>query len=103
MLLEKIIPKTGYHLVKEIQREETTKSGLYIPNQKSYRILFGEVVKSGPGELTKGGERADSELVPGDKIHFLTSGANSIPGIKDHLLVREINILAKEQNEPADL
>ena len=92
----KIEPLADRVVVKPIEREEMTKSGLVLPDTAKERPQEGEVIAVGPGRLTDDGKRIAMDLKAGDRVIYAKYGGTEIK-IDDQELVilRESDILAK--------
>ena len=54
-MVTKLQPMADRVLVKPIEREEVTKSGIYLPDTVKEKPQEGEVIAAGPGKLTESG------------------------------------------------
>jgi len=92
----KIEPLADRVVVKPIEREEMTKSGLVLPDTAKERPQEGEVIAVGPGRLTDDGKRIAMDLKAGDRVIYAKYGGTEIK-IDDQELVilRESDILAR--------
>lgn len=81
-------------LVKPIEPESKTVSGLYLPEQSKERPVQGEVVATGPGKLLDNGKRAHLSVKKGDKVVYgkYAGSEVEIKGVK-HLILRETELL----------
>ena len=57
-------------VVKPAAREETTRSGLVLPDTSTERPQRGEVLAVGPGRVTDEGTRLAMEVKVGDTVLF---------------------------------
>jgi chaperonin GroES len=57
-------------VVKPTPREETTKSGIVLPDTAKERPQEGTVLSVGPGRLLDDGKREEMDLQPGQKVIF---------------------------------
>ena len=82
-------------LVKRVESETRTGSGLYIPETAKEKPQQAEVIAIGTGRLTDNGETIDLVVKPGDRILFGKYAGDEIKleGI-DHIILRESDILA---------
>jgi chaperonin GroES len=71
-------PLSDHVVVKPLEDETTTKSGLVLPDSAKEKPQRGEVVAIGSGKLLENGTRAAMEVKPGDKILFAKYGPNEI-------------------------
>ena len=70
----KIEPLADRVVVKPIEREEMTKSGLVLPDTAKERPQEGEVIAVGPGRLTDDGKRIAMDLKAGDRVIYAKYG-----------------------------
>ena len=82
-------------VVKAVEREEQTASGLYLPDTAQEKPQEAIVVAVGPGKLQDNGTRVPIDLNEGDKILFSKySGTEIKQGAEEYLILRESDILA---------
>jgi chaperonin GroES len=82
-------------VVKAIEREEVTSSGIYLPDTAKEKPQEGRIQAVGPGRLLDSGERAPMELKEGDREIFAKyAGTEFKLGGEDLLILRETDILA---------
>ncbi len=81
-------------LVKPLDAETKTASGLYLPEAAKERPMKGKVVSMGPGKMLDSGERLTLSVKKGDTVLFgKYSGTEvEIKNIK-HLIIRESELL----------
>lgn len=81
-------------LVKPVERESKTESGLYLPESSKERPVQGKVVAVGPGKRLDNGKRAEMSVKKGDTIVYgkYAGSEVEIKGI-EHLILRESEIL----------
>ena len=95
MDISKIKPLGDRVLVKPLNREEKTKSGIIIPETSKERPEEGQVLAIGPGAINDKGERKPIEVKVGQKVMFTKYGPNEIKVENEELLiVSEKDILA---------
>jgi len=83
-------------VVRPIKREETTKSGIILPDTAKEKPQEGEVIAVGPGKLTDDGMRIEMEVKKGDKIMYAKYAGTEIKLDDEELLIlRESDVLAK--------
>lgn len=95
--IKKIKPLSDRILVKPISQEETTASGIVIPDTATKeRPEQGEVLAVGPGRINEQtGQRLKMSVKVGQKIMFTKYGPNEIKiGHKEYLIVKEEDVLA---------
>ncbi|MCA9287876.1 MAG: co-chaperone GroES [Phycisphaerales bacterium] len=83
-------------LVKPIEAETRTASGLYLPETAKEKPMQGKVVAAGPGKLLDNGKRATLSIKTGDTVVFgKYAGTDVTVGGKELKIMRERDILAK--------
>jgi chaperonin GroES len=82
-------------VVKPLQRDEVTKSGIVLPDTAKEKPQRGEVVAVGRGRLTDGGERLPMDVSTGDQVLFAKyAGTEFKLEDEDFLILSEKDILA---------
>jgi chaperonin GroES len=82
-------------VVKPKGREETTKSGIVLPDTASEKPQQGEVIAVGPGRVLDNGKRADIDVKIGDLVLFAKYSGTEFKLEDDDLLVlSERDVLA---------
>jgi chaperonin GroES len=81
-------------LVKPIEAETKTASGIYLPETAKEKPVRGTIVATGPGKLLDNGKRAQMSVRSGDTVVYgKYSGTEvEIKGVK-HLILRETELL----------
>lgn len=81
-------------LVKPIEPESKTASGIYLPESAKERPVKGKVVAVGPGKRLDNGKRAEMSVKKGDTVVYGKYAGSEIE-IKgeDHLILRETELL----------
>ena len=82
-------------LVKRIEAETTTASGLFIPDSAKEKPLEAEVVAVGNGRALDNGEIRAVTLKSGDRVLFgkYTGDEVKLDGV-EHIILREEDVLA---------
>ena len=81
-------------LVKRVEAEETTATGIIIPDTAKEKPQEGEVVAVGPGKRLDNGSVQEMGLKKGDKILFSNYGGTDVKvDGEDYLIMREDDIL----------
>jgi chaperonin GroES len=82
-------------VVKPLEEEEVTPSGIVLPETAKEKPQKGEVLAVGPGARNDEGERVAMDISVGDKVLFAKYGGTEIKVDGDKLLIlRESDILA---------
>jgi chaperonin GroES len=91
----KLKPLGDRLLVKPLEEEETTASGLVIPDTAKEKPQKGKVLAVGDGKL-EDGERIPLDVAEGDEVLYSKYGGTDITVDGEDLLVlRESDVLAK--------
>ncbi len=90
-----IQPLADRVVVKPVEEQEVSKSGIIIPDTAKEKPMEGEIIEVGSGRLTDDGTKVDLEVKKGDRILYgKYSGTEiSIDG-DDYLIMRESDIFA---------
>jgi chaperonin GroES len=93
--MKKIKPLSDYLLIEPLQKENTTASGIVIPDTVKEKPQEGKVVAAGAGRKNKKGELVPMEVKVGDVVVYKKWGGTDIKvDNKELLLVKEEDILA---------
>jgi len=93
----KLQPMGNRLVVKPMQSEEKTKSGIYLPDTAKEKSQEGKVIAVGPGRVTDEGKRIPMEVEVGDIIIYAKYGGSEIKIDEEELIImREDDILAKK-------
>ena len=81
-------------LVRPLEAEEKTTSGIYLPESAKEKPMQGKVVSLGPGKLLDNGERVKPGVKKGDTVVYGKYSGTEVE-IKNatHLIVRESELL----------
>ncbi len=95
-MASKLIPLADRVVVKAVDREEVTKSGLVLPETAKEKPQEGKVIAVGPGKLSEAGKRIALDLKEGDTVIFAKYAGTEIKlEEEEYLILRESDILAK--------
>jgi chaperonin GroES len=93
----KLQPLADRVLVKPMEKEEKTKSGIYLPDTAKEKPQEGEIMAVGPGKMTDEGKRIPMDLKVGDRVIYAKYGGTEIKVDDEELIIlRESDILAKK-------
>jgi chaperonin GroES len=96
--MAKLQPLGDRVVVKPLEREEVTKSGIVLPGTAQEKPQEGEVIAVGPGRVLDNGQRVSIELKTGDRVLFAKYAGTEFKLEDDELLVlSERDILAQIQ------
>ena len=83
-------------VVKPTERDETTKSGLVLPDTARERPQEGSIVAVGPGDIQEDGKRKPMDVNVGDVVVYSKfAGTEMKEEEDDFLILRQSDILAK--------
>ena len=83
-------------LVKPAEREEQTKSGIFLPDTAQEKPQEGTIIEVGPGRVTDEGKHIPMDLKKGDLVLYAKYGGTEIKEEgEEYLLLTERDILAK--------
>ena len=92
----KLKPLGDRLIVQAIEEEETTASGIVLPDTAKEKPQRGKVLAVGDGALNDDGERTPVDVAEGDEVLYSKYGGTEITVEGDDLLVlRESDVLAK--------
>jgi chaperonin GroES len=90
-------PMADRVLVKPLEKEEKTKSGIYLPDTAKEKPQEGEVIAVGPGKMSEDGKRIVMDIKVGDTLIYAKYGGTEIKVDDEELMIlRESDILAKK-------
>jgi len=93
--MAKLRPLADRIVVKAVEREEMTSSGLVLPDTAKEKPQEGNVIAVGPGKLLDSGDHVAPELKEGDRVIFSKySGTEFKLDGEDLLIMSERDILA---------
>ncbi|CAG0951180.1 10 kDa chaperonin [Phycisphaerales bacterium] len=81
-------------LVKPMDPETKTASGIYLPEASKEKPVKGEVIATGPGKRLDNGKRGEMSVRKGDTVVYGKYAGTEveIKGVK-HLILRESELL----------
>ena len=83
-------------IVEVLEDEDTTESGIVLPDTAKEKPQRGRVLAVGPGGRDEDGEYIPIDLAEGDEIIFSKYGGTEIKlGVDEVLILRESDVLAK--------
>jgi chaperonin GroES len=93
----KLKPLGDRLIVRAIEEEETTASGIVLPDTAKEKPQIGEVLAAGDGKLDDNGKRIPLDVKAGDKVLYSKYGGTETKDPKtgeDLLVLRESDVLA---------
>lgn len=91
----KLAPLADRVVVKPLEKEEVTKSGLVLPDTAKERPQEGKVLAVGPGRVLDDGNRLAMEVKVGQTVLYAKYAGTEFKLDDDELLIlREADVLA---------
>lgn len=88
-------PLSDRLVIKPIEQEEVTPSGIVLPETAKEKPQKGEVLAAGPGARDDNGKRIAMEVKVGDKVLYAKYAGTEIKiDSEKYLILRESDILA---------
>jgi chaperonin GroES len=92
----KLQPLADRLIVEVLEEEESTESGIVLPDTAKEKPQRGRVLAVGPGARDTDGKRIQLDVVEGDEVIFSKYGGSEIKvGSDEVLILRESDVLAK--------
>ncbi len=92
----KLKPLGDRLIIKVVEEEETTASGILLPDTAKEKPQKGKVVAVGKGRIDDNGKRIALDVEEGDEVLYSKYGGTEIKVEGEDLLVlRESDVLAK--------
>ena len=92
----KLKPLGDRLIVKAVEEEETTASGIVLPDTAKEKPQRGKVLAAGDGKVNDDGKRVPLDVSEGDEVLYSKYGGTDIVVDGEDLLVlRESDVLAK--------
>lgn len=90
----KLVPLADRVVIKQLEAEETTKSGIVLPGQSKEKPQQAEVIAVGPG-LVVDGEKVPMEVKVGDHVIYGKFAGTEVKlDGETVIIVRQTDILA---------
>ena len=82
-------------VVRARPKDETTSSGIVLPDTASEKQQEGSVLSVGPGRVLDNGQRVAMDVKPGDAVLFAKYAGTEVTLDGDeYLVIRETDLLA---------
>ena len=90
----KLVPLGDRIVLKQLEAEETTKSGIVLPGQSKEKPQQAEVIAVGPGGMVDGKE-IKMEVKAGDKVIYSKYAGTDVKiNEEEYIIVKQNDILA---------
>jgi chaperonin GroES len=95
MAKTKLQPLFDNILIRPLEAEQKTASGIILPDSAKEKPQMGEVVAAGPGKITPKGEQEKIVVKVGQKVMYKKWGGNEVKiNGEELILVEQKDILA---------
>ena len=92
----KVVPLTDHIVLKPVEQEEVTASGIVIPDSAKEKPQHGIVIAVGPGKMNDAGVVETIELGDGDRILYQKyTGQEVTVDAEDYIVIRFQDVLAR--------
>ena len=90
----KLVPLSDRVVLKQLEAEETTKSGIILAGKAQEKPQEAEVIAVGPGGIVDGKEIV-MQVKPGDKVIYSKYSGNEVKlDGEEYIIVKQNDILA---------
>ena len=90
----KLVPLGDKVVIKQMEAEEKTKSGIVLPTQSKEKPQEAEVIAVGPGGKVKG-EEIEMMVKPGDRVIYSKYSGKEVKfDGETYIIIRQSDILA---------
>jgi len=81
-------------VIKQVEKEETTKSGIVLPGSAQEKPQIAEVIAVGPGGMVDGKE-IKMEVKPGDKVIYSKYAGTEVKyDGQEYIIIKQSDVLA---------
>ena len=95
-MARKLTPLGDRLVIKSVEREESTKSGIILPDTAKERPQEGKVIEVGPGRVTDDGKRIPMDIKKGDSVVYSKfAGTEFTEDEEEYIILAERDVLAK--------
>ena len=91
----KLKPLGSRVVIKALDREETTKSGIFLPDTAKEKPMEGRVLAVGPGGFDKNGNKVTMTIKEGDRVLYQKyAGTEFKMEGEEYLVIAQDDVLA---------
>ncbi|AEE97415.1 MAG: chaperonin GroES [Clostridiales bacterium] len=81
-------------VIKQVEKEETTKSGIVLPGTAQEKPQIAEVIAVGPGGIVDGKE-VKMEVKPGDRVIYSKYAGTEVKyDGEEYIIIKQSDVLA---------
>ena len=96
----RVVPLTDHIVLRQVQMEEMTSSGLVIPDSAKEKPQHGLVAAVGPGKMNEAGVVDTIDLRKGDRVLYQKyTGQDITVDKEDYIIIRFQDVLAKLEED----
>ena len=96
----RVVPLTDHIVLRQVQMEEMTSSGLVIPDSAKEKPQHGLVAAVGPGKMNEAGVVDTIDLQKGDRVLYQKyTGQDITVDKEDYIIIRFQDVLAKLEED----
>ena len=96
----RVVPLTDHIVLRQVQMEEMTSSGLVIPDSAKEKPQHGLVAAVGPGKMNEAGVVDTIDLKKGDRVLYQKyTGQDITVDKEDYIIIRFQDVLAKLEED----
>jgi chaperonin GroES len=82
-------------VIKVLESEEKTKSGIVLPDTAKEKPQMGEILAVGPGKTLENGQKVPMEVKVGDKVLFAKYAGTEVKlDDEEYMVLKESDVLA---------
>ena len=90
----KLKPLDNRVIVEQVEAEEKTKGGIFLPDTAKEKPQIGMIIAAGPGKLLDDGKRGAMSVAKGDKVIYGKYMGNDVEiDGKKYVILRESDLL----------
>jgi chaperonin GroES len=94
--MAQLIPLDDHVIIKPLEDEQTTASGIIVSSEKKEKPTKGTVIAVGPGENDEDGERIPMDVAVDDVVYFTAYAPDEVElDGETFLVIKSSSLLAK--------
>ncbi len=97
-----VVPLTDHIVLRQVEQEEVTASGIVIPDTAKEKPQHGLVLAVGPGKMNDAGVLETMELSEGDRVLYQKyTGQEVTVDKEDYIVIKFQDVLARLEETKA--
>lgn len=94
--MAQLIPLDDHVIVKPLEDEQTTASGIIVSSEKKEKPTKGTIIAVGPGKHDEDGERIPMDVAVDDVVYFTAYAPDEVElEGETYLVIKSSSLLAK--------